>query len=427
MKKDMPRPVVSDDKGRMFDLSFLEATGMKGGYFFRLLSQELVKLPYGSELFMLPERAPVGYDPLMGKFVVLKGLFPVAAFTSPGYTISYNSAYRKVNKPKMLPLFSYGAVAFYRGDLYVAAIRVDRELRQDLRCMDINSVRKNTKKCKKLFPHNRLIGHLESCALTYGCPAARNFFLGRYEGPLPTSPYCNARCIGCISYQPQSGCSVTQPRIKFLPTPEEIAEAALYHLENAKDPLVSFGQGCEGEPLLVEKVLEKSITLIRSKTNKGIINLNTNASRPGVIAKLFDAGLNSIRVSINSIREEYYMRYYKPKGYTFKDVVRSIAIAKRKKGFVSINYLTVPGFTDSEEEFTSFRNFIKSHKIDMIQWRNLNVDPLWYFEALKISVDISTLLGIGQIIRSLKESFPGLMMGYFNPSKSRMKREKALN
>ena len=35
---------------------------------------------------------------------------------------------------------------------------------------------------------NRLFRHLETCALTYGCPAAKNLFLCRYEAPLPTSP-----------------------------------------------------------------------------------------------------------------------------------------------------------------------------------------------------------------------------------------------
>jgi pyruvate-formate lyase-activating enzyme len=417
-----PILVVSDKKGRIYDFPPIEACGMKGGHFFRLPSAELIKLPYGSELFMLPERAPFGYDPKSKNFITLDGYFAVASFISPGYVISHSSSYKEIHRPKMLPLFAYGAVAFYKGEFYVAAVRVDRQPRHDLRFMNIGLVRKNVKAYKKLYPRNRLIKHLEGCALIYGCPTAKNFFLSRCEAPLPTSPYCNAKCIGCISYQPPTGCCITQPRIKFFPTALEVAEVALYHIKNVKDPVASFGQGCEGEPLLEEETVEKSIRLIRNSTDKGMININTNASRPKVIAKLFDAGLNSIRVSLNSAREDYYTRYHKPIGYTYKDVIESIKIAKKKGGFVSINYLTMPGFTDSKDEYAALKNLLKNGMIDMIQWRNLNFDPLRYFKELKISPGTSQLLGIRKIIHLLKREFPKLMMGYFNPSKRRVRR-----
>ena len=143
--------------------------------------------------------------------------------------------------------------------------------------------------------------------------------------------------------------------------------------------------------------------------------MNTNASRPEAIARLFDAGLDSIRVSMNSVRKEYYERYYKPKGYDFKDVFSSIKIAKQKKGFVSINCLTMPGFTDSKDEFAALKKFIETYKIDMIQWRNLNFDPLHYFKIIKHSGQPSTMIGVRQLIASLKKSFPSLKMGYYNP------------
>jgi molybdenum cofactor biosynthesis enzyme MoaA len=131
---------------------------------------------------------------------------------------------------------------------------------------------------------------------------------------------------------------------------------------------------------------------------------------------LFDAGLNSIRVSMNSVRQEYYDRYYKPAGYTFKDVLRSIRIAKKKNGFVSINYLTMPGFTDSEDEYKALKRFIEAYKIDMIQWRNLNFDPLAYFKIIKCSVLPSDMIGVRQMIASLQKSFLLLKMGYYNPA-----------
>jgi MoaA/NifB/PqqE/SkfB family radical SAM enzyme len=425
MARDIIELAASDKKGRIFKVSGLEGAGAKGGIISRLSPGDLIKLPFASELFMLPGRAPVAFDPRAGVFKALDDLRAVAAFLSPGYTITHHAAYLEHGAPKNLPLFSYGVVVFYKGSLYTAATRVDLEKRQDIRLMDMGAVRKNARRFKKLFPKNRLIEHLTGCALTYGCPAARNFFLSRYEGPLPTSPYCNARCIGCISHQPKGACSITQPRIKFKPSPDEVAEAALWHIKNVSDPVVSFGQGCEGEPLMAEDVLLRSIRMIRRNTSKGVINLNTNAYSPKTVSRLADAGLDSIRVSMNSARGEHYSRYYKPIGYSFKDVARSIRAAKRRGVFVSINYLSMPGFTDSKKEFGALRGFIKANKIDMIQWRNLNYDPLRYFKAMKVYPQADDLIGVREIISSIHEEFPRLMKGYFNPSRRRMQRKIA--
>lgn len=390
---------------------------MKGGLYFKLPPGELIKLPYGSRLFMLPLRAAVGTDRKTGNFKILEDVYGVAAFTAPAYTATYSAAYKEEGPPAMLPLFSYAACAFYKGEIYAAVVKTDNRHFHDPEFIDLAKVKKETVRITRLFPKNRLVRHLVNCALCYGCPGAQNFFLGRYEGPLPTSPFCNASCAGCISYQPGSNCKTSQPRIKFIPSAEEVAEAAMFHISRVRDPIVSFGQGCEGEPLLCAGVIEKSIKLIRQQTRKGIINMNTNASKPEILARLFDAGLDSIRVSLNSARKEYYRRYYRPRGYDFGDVVKSVQVAKARGKFVSVNYLTMPGFTDSTDEFKAFKEFVGSYKIDMIQWRNLNFDPLRYFEILKVRPDRADMLGVREIIGALKKKFPHLIiMGYYNPT-----------
>ena len=147
-------------------------------------------------------------------------------------------------------------------------------------------VEATTRKKLKKHKDNRLIQHLGKCCLTYGCPAARNYFLGRWEAPLPTSPACNARCLGCISLQPSGCCPATQDRITFVPSAKEIGEVAVPHLETAENPIVSFGQGCEGEPLLQADVIDQAIRLIRSSTSRGTINLNSNSSLPDQVRGL---------------------------------------------------------------------------------------------------------------------------------------------
>jgi len=86
--------LVSDKKGRIFNIPEMQAAGMKSGCFFRPQKEDFIKMPEGSKLFMLPGRMPVGYDGLKRKFEALEGYFAVAAFIAPAFTGTYSSAYQ---------------------------------------------------------------------------------------------------------------------------------------------------------------------------------------------------------------------------------------------------------------------------------------------------------------------------------------------
>lgn len=388
---------------------------MKAGSVFKLEPSDLIKLPPGSKLFTLPSRSAIGFDAASGRFLAIEGSFAVAAFLSPGYTATYSTAYSQIGNPEQLPLFSYAAACIYKGRICATAIHIDKDKRHDCRYINIPEVRKHSAKILKIFPKNRLIVHLKECALVHGCPNAQNFFLGRYEAPLPTSPSCNASCMGCISFQPGKSCPASQPRIKFVPTAEEVSQIALFHIGRVKNPVVSFGQGCEGEPLLQSELIARSIKLIRRTTTKGTIHMNSNGSKSESLSRLFDEGLNSVRISMNSAQEKFYTKYYKPSGYSFKDVTRSLLVTKKKKAFLSINYLTMPGLTDRLDESESFRKLAARYRVDMVQWRNLNFDPIRYFENMGIERHSAKLVGVNNVIDNLRVEFPNLRMGYFNP------------
>lgn len=414
--KRVPNLVYSDGKGNIYDVPDIEMAGRTGTDFVRINPEDLIVLPEGSQLFELPGRKPVGFDRKTGEIVTFEEGWAVAAFIAPAHTQLFLSSYKKENKAPILPLFAYTAVGWLNGKFYVPAVRVDPDKRQDCDQFDHNLVIKNVKRKLKQHPQNRLIQHLgENCALRYLCPAARNYFLGRWEAPIPTSPGCNANCIGCISYQPEeSGIPSTQNRLTFIPTVEEIVEVAVPHLETAPRAVVSFGQGCEGEPLLVWEIIRDAIKEIRKKTKKGIININTNASKPEAIEELCKAGLNSIRVSMNSVIPEIYNRYYRPNNYTFNDVLESIKTARKFNCWVSINYFVFPGLTDWVEEYQMLRNFIRETNISMIQWRNFNIDPDWYIELIGVDGGAEKL-GVKNVMKLLKDEFPHLAYGYFNP------------
>jgi pyruvate-formate lyase-activating enzyme len=428
-KKNLLTAVVANSSGQIFELKGYAAVGMAGSNLVPLTSNLTVPIPYGSELMLLPDRRPILFNIDHGKFETLdenpytpgEPIYPVAAFNSPGYVISYVSAYRENSEAGYLPLFSYGAVGWQRGSFRSAVIRVDRERRQDLRLMKTEKVIAGIRRMRKRLPHNRLRLHLEKCAMEYGCPAGKNFFLQRYEAPLPTAVKCNARCLGCLSLQHNSSIPCSQDRIRFTPSPEEIAAVALEHIRTVKQSVVSFGQGCEGDPLLAAHVIEPAIRLIRAETRRGTINMNTNGSRPDILKRLFDAGLDSTRISVNSVRKECYEAYFRPKDFGWGDVEKSFDLAKRCEKFIAINYLNCPGFSDTPEEFNSLMTFIRKHPLDLIQWRNLNYDPLRYWELMNRITKHGPPLGMQNILNRIRKSFPDLKYGYFNPPKEKFK------
>ena len=416
------RLVYANESGQMFDHPYLEMAGSSGGWWKQVEEEILIPLPPGSELFLLPHRIPVGYDRKKKRFVKVEEdphnphgkPQAVAAFMAPAHTQILSAAYFSRKKTPILPLFSYTAVGWQEGQFVVAGVRIDPSVRQDIDQFDLERLERRARRALVLQGHNRLIQHLGSCALTYGCPAAKNYFLGRWEAPLPTSPQCNASCLGCISLQEGGQICASQERISFVPSPNEIAEVAVSHLQEAEEPLVSFGQGCEGEPLLQGKTLKEAVRLIRGQIGAGTINLNTNGSLPQTIAELRDNGLDSIRVSLNSAREVYYHAYYRPRGYSYSDVKGSIRAMKSKGGFVSINLLTLPGLTDEEGEVEAIIRLIDETGIDLIQMRNLNIDPEWYLREIGYH-SAGRSIGILEMMKRIHASHPQVDFGYFNP------------
>ena len=83
-------------------------------------------------------------------------------------------------------------------------------------------------------------------------------------------------------------------------------------------------------------------------------------------------------------------------------------------GWTSINYFVFPGVTDSVAEYEALRQLIIDTELNMIQWRNFNIDPDWYLGKIGIA-DGGEILGIKQMMELLREEFPDLKYGYFNP------------
>lgn len=412
-----PHMLVADEQGHIYDHPELLLLCRRGEEWSLPRPEELIPLPDESELFFLPGRFAVGLNPTTGETERVEDL-AVAAFAAPAYTLTAHPAYISQEGAPMLPLFAYGAVGFANNRFYICAKKVDSDSRQIFKGITQIKIKKNAQKLLQAYPKNRLMQHLmNNCVLRYNCPAARNLCLGRYEAPLPTSHLCNARCIGCISRQDETSkiCSTPQNRMSFTPTVEEVLEVMRHHSRyEVENPIFSFGQGCEGEPLTEADLLIEVVHQFRLNDGHGTINLNSNASRPKAMAMLADAGLTSLRVSLNSARSEVYERYYRPQGYTFEDVRQSIIEARIRGVHIALNLLYFPGITDTECEVEALISLIKSTGVSLIQLRNLNIDPEYYPSILQ-GITFGPSITLNNFCKRIRRECPWISFGYFNP------------
>jgi wyosine [tRNA(Phe)-imidazoG37] synthetase (radical SAM superfamily) len=420
-KSISPFLLYSDGQGNIFEDTSLYVLGRSGWDAVEVDPEDWIPLPEGGNLYELPGRRGIGMDVISGEIRLCEKGWAVAAFIPPAHTGFYMAAYETLPDAPTLPLFCYTAAGWHNDVFYVPAIRIEQDIRQECAGFDDIKIQEGLAVSLNAYPNNRLVKHLaENCCLTYHCPAARNYFMGRWECPIPISPACNANCIGCISFQPEEETIVsTQDRLTFKPTAQEVIEYTVPHLQTAPFPIVSFGQGCEGEPLLMWETIREAIIEIRKHTNRGSININTNGSNPKAVEALMKVGLDSIRVSTNSAREDIYTKYYRPNNYTFNDIVESLKIAGEMGGWTSINYFVFPGMTDSAAELDALRTLIQETKLKMIQWRNFNIDPDWYLGKINVQ-DTGERYGVRQFMDIIHEEFPDVKYGYFNPPKERM-------
>jgi wyosine [tRNA(Phe)-imidazoG37] synthetase (radical SAM superfamily) len=409
-----PSAVFARPDGSVLDLPGLDAS-VDDGCVRRVRAGELIPLPANSLLLTLPGRSVVAFDGDTKRIVDEfdgERVDAVAAALPLGYTRTLVPAYSERAGAPPLPLYGYAAVAWYDGRFMVGAVRTDALESWSPKAHADASVRAGIAARLKEFPGSMLVRQLARCATEYGCFTAQNVFLRSGEAAIPVSPACNAKCIGCISEQePDSGVDSAQARVRLTPGIDEIVKIAVAHFKAAPDGIVAFGQGCEGEPLLAAPRIAQAIEQIRSKTRAGVLHCNTNASRPQALARLLDAGLQSVRVSLNSARPDAYAAYYRPQGYSFDDVRESIRIAGARGAAISLNLLTHPGVTDDPEEMAAFESLLKSAPISMVQTRTLNVDPGVYFGA--VGRPRAKPIGMRSWLAWLAREFPRVRIGNF--------------
>lgn len=404
--------VYADEQGNVYDHPFYIALARSGDMIVEIMEEELIPLPDGATLVSLPFSKPIALDPETGEMQVIgDGAQAVGALLPQGYTRLNVPSYVKSDSNEKFPLFGYTAVVWKDGQFYVTAEQCDDPERWDPENCDRNELKIEVDRLLTTYPENRLYQHLSNCALEYECLTASNTFLNRWEGGVPVSFSCNAGCFGCISEQPDdSGFPAPQTRMNFKPTADEVTELMLEHLKTP-DAIISFGQGCEGEPSTQVKTIVEAIKRVRSHTNQGYININTNAGLTDFIRAIVDAGLDLMRVSTISALDDHYNAYYRPRGYTLKNVEKSLIYAAQQGVYTSINYLIFPGVTDREEEIEAMIDFCKRTDLKLIQMRNLNIDPESYLNLIPKAK--GEIYGMKQMLQIFREELPNVQIGSY--------------
>jgi wyosine [tRNA(Phe)-imidazoG37] synthetase (radical SAM superfamily) len=417
----MPALLVADPTGTVLEHPRLLAT-VRSGDELLLPPEPPAPLPEGGRLVQLPGRRPVGVDPDTGALVLVsefqmgrRRFVPdaVGALVPPGWTRTYLPGEVKADGP-VLPQWAYTAAAWDAGGPVAWALHTDRRTHWDPERFSTPELKARVRSARAVDPGNRVLRQLETCALVYRCFTSQNVFYGRDEGALPVSTMCNAACVGCISDQPDDGPPASHERMDDGPSAEELARVAVAHLRAAGPrAMVSFGQGCEGEPLTRWRVIAEAIRRIRSETRSGSLHINTNASLPSGLAALYDAGLDSIRVSLNSAVADLYEAYYRPEKYGWRDVEASIALSRKRGAYLALNLLTFPGVTDREGEVEALLALIRRHRVAQLQTRSLCIDPLQYLEVARDRGAGGRPMGIPSMLRLLREEAPWLRVGNF--------------
>jgi pyruvate-formate lyase-activating enzyme len=419
--KNLPYMLYADNNGTIYEHPYYRMAGFSGASIAALEDEDLIQMPEFSKLFFIPDCPPIGLDPSTGEYSlvpeivdggVTKKCLAVASFPEPGFVRSHLPAVDYSNKSYILPMWGYAATGFRDDSYCLAGFRIEYNYKWDPRNYDDRVLIPAIKEYQRKEMSGPLVEHLINCAVNNHCFAAKNLFLKRWEAPLPVSRGCNAECLGCLSLQPDHSCRSSHQRISFRPEKEEIVSIAVSHLDHAQEAIVSFGQGCEGEPLTEYLLLAESIREIRNRTSKGTINLNTNGGWPERVREVAESGLDSIRISLNSARQVFYRAYYRPKNYRFEDVIKSIALSRERGLYTMINYLVFPGITDQEEEIEAMINLLKRTGVNFLHLKNLNIDPDLYMREMPAAG--SRAVGMRRMVEVIQREVPDLKFGYFN-------------
>ena len=299
-------------------------------------------------------------------------------------------------------------VAAREGAVLVAASNLQSLSRGDPLAYDTPDLLSRVQRRLAATPGNRVLRRLAHCALEYSCRMAQNFFYKRGEIFLSVSGGCATGRRRCSAFHPpQNGGSVndsSHARSRV----EDLVDVGAEHLREARGGTVTFGLGAGGDQQLSYERIERSILMLRAHAPDARLNLDTQIGLPSSIGRLFNAGLFSVRIGLNSAVQDHYERCYGSVGATFENLRGALGVARGKGGRIFLGLEVVPGFSDRPSELEALLRLIAEFGVDGVQLRTGGGSP----EEPSVAVSGErAALGIGELVRQLKSRAPGLWLG----------------
>ena len=127
--KKSPYLLYADPQGNTFEDRTLYALGRSGWDALDVPLEEWIEIPNGGTLYTLPDRQAIGIDVKTGELRVCEKGRAVSAFVPPAYTVLRLVPYVTLPEATPLPLYCYSAVGWAGGKIYVAATRIEQDIR----------------------------------------------------------------------------------------------------------------------------------------------------------------------------------------------------------------------------------------------------------------------------------------------------------
>lgn len=313
-----------------------------------------IPLPPLAKVVPLPDRDALGIDRLGRPRSLGAGRWAVAAILGPGHLRTRLPAYIGRDDAAPLEAQGYAAVAAgVDGTLIVAAVPTGER----------PAPAAPTEAVLAAAITAGLRAHPSSAALRQLARRARELedagsaalFLGQGDGLLP----------------------VVGERI----TGADLAEIAIAHLA-AGGSGVTFGLTGDPDPLVRPRVVADAAGRIRSAVPTARIAVRSNAAAPAAIARVAEAGVDTLVVSLTSARPETYERLRPDRDIRWPEVRGGIRQAVASGLSVTIELLVLPGLTDRAEEADALVALLRELPSgSRVRLRDLAADPYLVLRA----------------------------------------------
>ncbi|GAC1696840.1 MAG: hypothetical protein NVS9B6_04410 [Candidatus Limnocylindrales bacterium] len=313
-----------------------------------------IPLPPHARVVPLPDRDALGIDRQGRPRSLGAGRWAVAAILGPGHLRTRLPACTGRDDAGPLEAQGYAAVAAGSdGGLVVAAVPTG-ESPAPVAPTEVLLAAAITAGLRA-HPSSAALRQLARRAREHEDAGSAALFLGQGDGPLP----------------------VAGDRI----TAADLAEIAIAHLA-AGGAGVTFGLAGDPDPLARPRVVADAASRIRLAVPTARIAVRSNAAAAAAIARVAEAGVDTLVVSLASARPETYERLHPARDIRWPEVRGGIRQAVASGLSVTIELLVLPGLTDRAEEADALVALLRELPSgSAIRLRDLAADPYLLLRA----------------------------------------------